>query len=188
MYNKFYSFCLAVALMLTAFNGFAQRGKSEFTLGYGRFSSFQFANRPPYNTSNGTFSLAYRYYVSKDVTVGLTFANERISNWAGFATFAPEVTVKYVDTKESYRRVRLYGSISYGITAVTDRTVAPGQLDESGAKPWGFHCSPIGIRMGRQFAWFMEVGYGYKGLFHGGVAWRFPKHWRHAEVDGTEGQ
>jgi len=188
MYRKLYLLCLSALMVLSASTGFAQRGKSEFTLGYGRFSSFQFANRPPYNTSNGTFSLTYHYYVSKDVTVGLTFAQERISNWAGFATFAPEVTVKYLDTKDSYRRVRLYGSISYGLTAVTDRTTGPGQYDESGAKPWGFHCSPIGIRMGHQFAWFMELGYGYKGIFHGGVAWRFPKHWANREVDGTEGQ
>jgi len=183
MQRKLYVFCLAVVLLFTVSQGYAQRGKSEFAVGYGRFSIFQFENRPPYNTSNGTFSITYRYYVSPTVTIGMGFGQERINNWAGFATFAPEVTFKYLDTKDSHVRVRLYGSVSYGLTVLTDLDKGPGKIDETGAKPWGFQATPIGVRIGRQFAGFMELGLGYKGIFHGGLAWRFPKHWRYREVD-----
>lgn len=162
---------------------FAQRGKSELAIGYGRYSLYQFVNLPPYNTSSGTISLAYRYYVSPSVTIGLGYGYERISNWASFSTFSPEVSFKYLDTKNSYRRVRLYGSVAYGLTVLNDLHTGKGQADESGAKLWGFQATPIGIRMGRQFAWFFEVGMGYKGLVHGGVCARFPKRWHRNEEE-----
>ncbi|MBL7690698.1 MAG: hypothetical protein JNM41_03825 [Flavipsychrobacter sp.] len=184
MQRKMYIFCLALAMIASATQAVAQKGKSEFALGYGRFSIYQFANRPPYNTSSGTFSLTYRYYLSPTVTLGLGFGQERISNWASFASFIPEVTFKYLDTKDSHVRVRLYGSVGYGFSVLTDlHPTGPGQVDESGAKPWGFQATPIGIRIGRQFAGFAELGLGYKGLLHGGIAWRFPKHWRNKEVE-----
>jgi hypothetical protein len=183
MQRKLYIFCLAVVLIASIPQSFAQRGKSEFAVGYGRFSIFQFQNRPPYQTSSGTFSLTYRYYLSKDVTLGLGFGQERISNWASFASFVPEVTVKYLDTKDSHVRIRLYGSVGYGISVLTNLHTGPGEYDETGAKPYGFQFTPIGIRMGRQFACFMELGLGYKGIVHTGLAWRFPKHWRVKEVD-----
>jgi hypothetical protein len=187
MQRKLYAFCLTIALISFASASFAQRGKSEFALGYGRFSVFQFQNRPPYNSSNGTFSLTYRYYLSPSVTLGLAFGHERINNWAAFATFAPEMTFRYLDTKDSYRRVRLYGAVSYGISVLTDLHTGPGQFDESGAKLWGFQATPIGIRLGRQFACFMELGFGYKGIVHGGLAWRFPKKWhRHEQEEETK--
>ncbi len=157
----------------------AQRGKSEFTLGYGRYSLYQFANRPPYHTSSGSITVGYRYYVSPSVTIGLSYAGERISNWASFSTFSPDVTWKYLDTRGSHRRVRLYGGVSYGFTVLNDLEIGKGQADESGIKMWGFHATPIGIRMGRTYAWFFEVGAGYKGLVHAGLAARFPKSMRH---------
>lgn len=183
MQRKLYIFCLAVALISFIPRTQAQRGKSEFTVGYGRFSSYQFYNRPPYSSSSGTFTLAYRYYVSSTVTIGMGFGNERINNWAGIATLSPEITVKYLDTRGSRVRVRLYGSAGYGVSFLTDLKVGPGQLDETGAKPWGLQVTPIGVRVGRQFAYFAELGFGYKGLVHGGVSWRFPKHWKQKEVD-----
>jgi hypothetical protein len=183
MQRKLYIFCLAVALFATATQGFAQRGKSEFSLGYGRFSIYQFANRPPYNTSSGTFSLTYRYYLSPTVTLGMGIGHENISNWASFTSFIPEVTFKYLDTKDSHVRVRLYGSVGYGFSILNDLHTGVGKVDESGAKPWGFQATPIGVRIGRQFAGFMELGLGYKGIVHGGLSWRFPKHWRNKEVE-----
>jgi hypothetical protein len=183
MQRKLYVFLLAALLVSFVPQTFAQRGKSELALGYGRFSLTQFANLPPYNTSSGTFSLTYRYYVSRTVTLGLNLGYEHISNWANFTTVAPELTVKYLDTKNSDVRVRLYGSFSYGITVLNDLHTGPGQADESGAKPWGFQATPIGIRVGRQFAWFMEIGAGYKGIFHGGLAVRVPRYLHHREHD-----
>jgi hypothetical protein len=184
MQRKLYVFLFALTLISFIPQSHAQRGKSEFAFGYGRFSLYQFANLPPYNTSTGTFSLTYRYYVSPVVTLGMSFGYERISNWADFISFIPEVTVRYLDTKNNHAtRVRLYGSFGYGLTLLNDLHTGPGKVDESGAKPYGFQVTPIGIRIGRQFAGFMEIGAGYKGIFHGGIALRVPRHLHHREQD-----
>jgi hypothetical protein len=157
----------------------AQRGKSEIAFGYGYYSSFSFANHgmnmAPYSTSSGTWALNYRYYLTKDVTLGLGVGVESISSWASFVTIAPEATFCYLDTRHDYIRVRLYGSVSMGITVLTDKTLGYGEADESGLKLWGFQGTPFGMRIGRQFAGFVELGYGYKGLIHGGIALRFPR-------------
>lgn len=183
MQKKLY-ILLVAALVAFMPHSFAQRNKSEFTAGFGYYSSYQFFNLRPYNTSTGTYTLGYRYYVSGAVTLGLCIGMERIENWAGFTTIAPEVTVKYMDTKNEYRtRVRLYGSVGYGISAVNDLHVGKGQADESGGKPWGAHFSPIGVRIGRQFAGFAELGFGYKGLFNAGVALRVPRTFHRHEAE-----
>jgi hypothetical protein len=62
-----------------------------------------------------------------------------------------------------------------GVTVLTDKTLGYGEADESGLKLWGFQGTPFGMRIGRQFAGFVEIGYGYKGLIHGGMALRFPR-------------
>jgi hypothetical protein len=185
MQKKIYLLAIA-ALMAFIPEGFAQRNKSEFTFGYGYYSSYQFFNYRPYNTSTGTYTLGYRYYVSSAVTLGLNVGMERIYNWAGFTTIAPEVTVKYLDTKNhNMTRIRMYGSVSYGISAVNDLFTGKGQADESGGKPWGAHVSPFGIRIGRQLAGFAEVGFGYKGLFNGGIALRVPRTFNRHQAEET---
>jgi hypothetical protein len=171
---------ICIALLAISFipRSFAQRNKSEFTLGYGYFSSYSIANVGMNNTNFGTSTgspvFGYRYYISREVTLGMNIAYENISTWGSFVTIAPEMTFCYMDTRKTRVRVRLYGSASYGITLFGDNVVGHGDADETGAKPWGFHGSPFGIRIGRQFAGFLELGYGYKGLVHGGMSLRFP--------------
>ncbi len=185
MQKKLFAFFLAITLLSTASQSHAQRTKSELTLGWGFYSIYQFVNHPPYNTSSGTWNLGYRYYVSRDVTLGLGIGIENISNWATFTSIVPEITVKYLDTKDDRVRVRLYGSAAYGLTAISDLHVGPGQVDESGLKPWGFQFNPIGMRLGRRHAFFTELGFGYRGIVHVGYAYRFnsflPHYHEHGE-------
>ena len=62
-----------------------------------------------------------------------------------------------------------------------------GSADETGAKPYGFQATPIGARFGRQFGYFVELGFGYKGIIHGGAAFRFPRILAvHKHCDGCE--
>ncbi len=109
------------------------------------------------------------------MTIGVGLGYENISTWGSFFSICPELTVRYLDTRNSTVRVRLYGSVSYGISVLDDENVLPGNADNSGPKPWGFQATPLGIRVGRQIAWFGELGLGYKGLFHTGLCVRFPK-------------
>ena len=100
---------------------------------------------------------------------------ENISTWASFLSFVPEMTFCYLDTRNDLIRVRLYGAVSYGVSVLDDLNRKPGAADQSGLKPWGFQATPFGMRIGRQVAGFIEIGLGYKGLVHGGLAVRFPK-------------
>lgn len=180
--RKIYISCLVLLASFSYNNAQAQCRKSEISLGYGYYSEYSFANHgmnsAPYSTSSGSFTLGYRYYVSNQVTLGLGFGYEDISTWGSFFTIAPELTVAYIDTRHDYTRVRLYGSVSAGISVLTDKVIdaSHGEADESGAKPWAFQATPLGMRIGRQFAGFIEVGYGYKGLIHGGIELRVPRY------------
>jgi len=175
MQKRIYIFCLALSLMCFSQTSFAQKGRSEIALGYGYYSIYSLVNGVPYSASAGTPTITYRYYLTKDVTLGLAVGSEHINNDGSFTTITPELTVAYLDTRHSVVRVRLYGAVSYGVTIFNDNNVVPGQSDRSGVWAYGFQAVPFGIRMGRQVALFAEVGLGYKGLFHAGVDFRFPR-------------
>ena len=190
MQRKLLVFCLSLFLIGFTSNSYAQRGKSELALGYGYWSIYSLANGAPFNASSGVTTLTYRYFLTKDVSLGMGVGYENISTWATFLTVAPELTVRYLDTRDDRIRVRLYGAVSYGVSVLTDNVIGLGSADETGAKPYGFQATPIGARFGRQFAYFVELGMGYKGLVHAGASFRFPRvlaiH-RHAdEEDQTE--
>ena len=175
MKGKIYILCFALFMICFIPRSHAQRGKSEISLGYGYYSIYSLVNGTPFSASSGTTALSYRYYINKNVTIGLGMGYENIRTWGSFLTFAPEMTFCYLDTRHDYIRVRLYGSLSYGVTVFDDLTIKPGAADRSGAWAYGFQATPFGIRIGRQFAFFTEVGLGYKGLFHSGFALRVPK-------------
>jgi hypothetical protein len=175
MQRKIFLFCLALFMICLVPKSHAQRGKSELNLGYGYWSIYSLANKAPFNASSGVTTLNYRYYVTKDVTLGMSVGYENISTWASFLSVCPEVTVKYLDTRDDRIRVRLYGAFSYGISFLTDNVTGPGHADETGAKPYGFQATPLGVRFGRQFAYYVEIGEGYKGLVHAGASFRFPR-------------
>ena len=168
---------LFLALIMTCFasRSFAQRGKSEISVGYGYYSIYSLYNGSPFSASSGVPVITYRYYINKNVTLGMGIGYENISTWGSFLTFAPEMTFCYLDTRDDLIRVRLYGALSYGISVFDDLTRTAGEADRSG--PWasGFQATPLGVRLGRQVAGFIELGVGYKGIVHGGLSVRFPR-------------
>lgn len=175
MKSRIYILCLLISMICSTTESFAQRGKTEIALGYGYWSLYNMANGQPYKNSSGTTALVIRHYFSKDITLGLGIGSENIKDYGSFTTFSPELTVNYLDTKDSRIRVRLYGSISYGISYFHDNNIGVGYADNSGVKAVGFNGSPFAMRIGRQFAFFAEIGVGYKGLFHTGLEIRVPR-------------
>lgn len=168
-------FCLALCMFVFISRSHAQKEKSEISLGAGYYSLYSLVNGAPFNVSSGSYVISYRYYLTKNVTLGLGVGAENISNWGSFVTIAPELTFTYLDTRQSTVRVRLYGAISYGVSIFSNNTLRTDQADNSGVWATGVQATPFGIRIGRQFAYFAEVGVGYKGLFHTGIALRFPR-------------
>ncbi len=180
MQRKISVLCLALTLFCFLPKSHAQKGKSEISLGYGYWSSYTLFNGVPFSNSSGSPVLNYRYYISRDFTLGMGVSFENIAGSDGrvngsFVTISPEFTVSYMDTRKAPIRVRLYGAGSMGVTLFSDGDVMPGNADRSGLKLWGFQATPFGIRIGRQIAGFAEVGFGYKGLIHGGLSVRFPR-------------
>ncbi|MCD6010874.1 MAG: hypothetical protein K0Q79_736 [Flavipsychrobacter sp.] len=174
MKKRMYIFCLALSMFCFNIQSQAQRGRSEVAVGYGYWSLFSLTNGTPGNSS-GAAVLTFRHYFSPAVTLGLSVGTENIKDYGSFTTFAPELTVKYLDTRNARFRVRLYGAVSYGISIYNDTKVGLGEADASGVKAIGFHGCPLGVRFGRQVAIFTELGVGYKGLFHSGLEVRFPR-------------
>jgi len=183
MQRKIYAFCLVLFVICFIPRVYAQQGKSEIAIGYGYYSDYSFENH--YRNSNlvtsswGVPAINYRYYLTRGVTIGLGLGYEDIPSWGIFVTVAPEVTFSYLDTRNARVRVKLYGSVSYGVTMFQDKTLQPGETNDSGPWALGFQATPFGIRIGRQFAGFFEVGMGYKGMCHGGMALRFPQKLAH---------
>jgi hypothetical protein len=175
MKGKLYIFCLALFMTCFATQSHAQKGRSEIAVGYGYWSIYSLVNGAPFNESSGVPAITYRYYLNRDVTLGLSVGSENIKNWGSFTTIVPELTVAYLDTRHDRVRVRLYGSVSYGVTIFNDNNVLPNQADNSGLWAYGFQAVPLGVRLGRQVAIFAEVGLGYKGLIHTGLDFRFPR-------------
>lgn len=175
MLRKTYTAGLAILMILFVTKSFGQREKSEIAIGGGYWSSYSLYNGAPFNVSSGSYSLTYRYYITKDFTLGLGAGTENISNWGSFVTIAPEITGTYLDTRKSRVRVRLYGAFSYGISIFTNNDLKEGHANNNGVWFTGLQATPFGIRIGRQFAYYAEVGFGYQGLVHTGIEVRFPR-------------
>ncbi|MCW3121516.1 MAG: hypothetical protein JWQ38_1008 [Flavipsychrobacter sp.] len=187
MQRSLFIFCLALSMICFIPRSQAQKGKSELSIGYGRYSFYSFLNvnlhyNAGHSNSSGTTVFTYRYYVSKNTTLGMSIGYENISTWGSFVTFAPELTTSYLDTRNTMNtRVRLYGLFSYGVSVFGDGLNRYGHVDESGPKPWAFQATPIGMRVGRQVAFYLEAGFGYKGILHGGVEIRVPRTFSHKQ-------
>jgi hypothetical protein len=166
---------LIAVLSLCTNRTFAQKGKSEISVGFGTLSAYTLINKRPFSTT-GVGVLTYRYYVNSKLTFGMGIGYENVERWGSFLSFVPEFTYSYMDLKESRIRVKLYGGAAAGLSVFNDmydsRGTTTSKVDESGVRFSG-QATPFGIRVGRKLAAFGEIGFGYKGTFNFGVAYRF---------------
>ncbi|NBA85755.1 hypothetical protein GVN16_08295 [Emticicia sp. CRIBPO] len=78
-------------------------------------------------------------------------------------TFMARGDYKY--TKED-NFVKLYASASAGASLLSSK--GSGKKDKN--TTFAFHVTPIGVRMGRSFAFYAEGGFGFKGLLNAGLS------------------
>ena len=101
-------------------------------------------------------------------------------------TIAPEIVCNYYlqDDHELNLNLKLYGLCGLGVVYSKDEkdTTGTNTISSIGdfyhgtnKKSFGFsyHVSPIGIRIGRLFSGYIELGYGYKGIVNCGIDIRF---------------
>ncbi|WP_026629251.1 hypothetical protein [Dyadobacter alkalitolerans] len=166
--------------------------KFEIQVGYGPFAREQvlddfverslrssFNQIPKWDFSN-SYAITYRYQGRRRIAIGLT---------SGFSTHTTYRTY-YSDSKSFYRHssfitafetkftyvdqplVQLYAITGMGILIVKTKD----QRIPNASKTYGWptcQLTPIGVRIGKKFAGFAEIGYGYKGIVNFGVSARF---------------
>ena len=182
MQKKVYILFFALFTFFCSNISLAQKGRSEVSVAYGWLSIYSIVNNPPYNVSSGVGMVNYKYYLTNGTTVGGVVGFENISNWGSFLTIAPEFSFTYMDLKDARVRVKLYGTASVGLAIFKDFYQTTGttiqNTDNSGATITA-HASPFGIRVGRRFAAFAELGIGYKGTVNFGLSYRFKTEKKH---------
>lgn len=129
-----------------------------------------FTNRDITESSGtGHWSLAYRNHTSNRIAVGgdVTFqsvsydfeyknSDETGSERINFVSIMPAFEFTYYQNK----LIRLYGAALAGITILNMQT---DSSDDSNVM-FAFQVNPIGVRIGKQFGGFLELGAGSKGF------------------------
>jgi hypothetical protein len=118
--------------------------------------------------------------MSIGLTSGLDLTDGYIADYNGrrigttkkvFLTCAAECKYKYLEKKI----ITLYGYLGIGYSILLDRnyftTVDPGlPFGDKIQNHFNMHITPIGMRLGKKFGGFLEIGLGYKGLINAGVS------------------
>lgn len=169
------------------------KGKSELNIGAGIMASENaatdlvllwgsavFNNPQELRVTRASWSITYKYHVSERFAIGgssvynptpdrwiLGFDYDDDDQWKSRSlTTAAEATLFWVKGKD----FQFYGTGGVGFFAKR-RTLYDTQVETK----WGttFQATPVGLRMGNKVGVFMELGYGYKGVFNGGLSIRF---------------
>lgn len=170
----------------------------DVTLGYGLVTSNQIFDVAAdvltsailpggYATFNsqypGGFSVSYKNSVSDRWNVGVIgsfdlvtkdvfTANQKKGDLnRKFYTIAGEVDFRYFK-REIFQ---MYSLVGLGYTIFRDRYMPV--VEEKASKDTSgyvnFHVSLLGIRLGKELAFYTEVGFGYKGILNFGLSYQF---------------
>lgn len=128
--------------------------------------------------TGAAWSVTYKYYVSEKLAIGGSSvynpspdrwipdfsAND---NWQRRSlTTAGEATLFWV----KQRHFQFYATAGAGFF-FKRKTLYEMQTDTDFG--YTFQATPVGLRIGDKAGIFMELGYGYKGVFNGGLSMRF---------------
>lgn len=122
-------------------------------------------------SSTPYLSASYRYHISPRFLVGGDVGFQSVS-WkpdmgsTSFTTIMPLAEYYYLNKPN----VKLYGNamVGLGLGSFTGST----EGTTSGAFP-SFQLNPIGVRIGKNYGGFLEVGAGLKGIFSAGFSAKF---------------
>ncbi|MCF2489871.1 hypothetical protein [Dyadobacter sp. CY347] len=168
------------------------KGKSELAMSFGIMPTedilseffmtalLTMAGRlPEKNFDDRAFALTYKYHLTERFALGASVAynaaahETRFLNWSDYdprpktVSFAVESNFFYLKRP----KVNLYASMAGGFFA-SSKKAYDGISDETQILPT-LHYSPIGVRVGKGVAGFVELGYGFKGMVNGGLSIRF---------------
>jgi len=139
-----------------------------------------------YSTENtkyiGAIFLTYKYNVTKGLMLGAAVGTDRITedvisdkNKSGELvknniTIAFEGDYRYL-AKEIFQ---MYSGIGVGYTFVNEKyTPISGDESTGSSNHFNFQANLLGLRVGKSFGAFIELGIGYKGVFNFGLSGQF---------------
>ncbi|WP_291286734.1 outer membrane beta-barrel protein [Flavobacterium sp.] len=193
---------MITALLLCAIVVTAQeKGKSEVRLAYSDASYIllteSFANslsntivsgitgvkyKDAKSTVFGMYEMGYRYNIGERLKIGGDISYMRTEDKFEKSSTNPK-TVKRISNyfmgmvmgQYSYiktSRLDFYGSGGVGFIGLSTKDQVGGSYKDN-TLGFAFQINPVGLRVGKAFGAFIEVGYGYKGIATGGFNYRF---------------
>lgn len=191
---------LLLLLMLQISNSFAQNSKGtiEINGSYGFISAPRVSNYASNilgsvgtlgnydvcdHENSGPVSVHPKYYISDKIKLGLniTFEQEKEKTMdnglntgkikSNYCSFMPSFTYNYWQRDNC----QVYGCVSLG-AGIENSTFSPvnkelySEKTEHSVK-FAYQVSVFGIRYGKKMGVFMELGYGYNGIFQAGISY-----------------
>jgi hypothetical protein len=187
---------LLIAALSSFFCTLAQERKHEISIGAGLISrpyakeilriERSYGSSRDANSSTPAFQLNYRYAINSKFNLGGTFLFERqkhslTSSYPPFLSYHKYVDHYYtilLNSNYSWvikKSMQLYSGLSAGIN-IHDRNEVVNEFTYSAdftKMYFAYQATPIGLRLGRTFGVYAELGYGYKGILCGGFSYRF---------------
>jgi hypothetical protein len=120
----------------------------------------------------------YRYHASRLISVGgnfayqkfdreLYFLDETVSkNSINYYTFMGRVDFNYVRT----RLVRMYSGIAFGLYNASE---SGERIEDNSETRVGLQVNAVGLRVGKQLAGYLELGFGFNGILAAGITYEF---------------
>lgn len=170
----------------------------DIKIGYGQFIPDQFKSvntsmlndmfpdlrytRDHYS-SMGTLFISYRHIFKNElflwgITAGMSNSKSEIYNvgqYEGelkrqFYTFAFEWNYRYVNQGP----IQVYSGIGIGYSYATETLTPPPEMSNnpntSNISSIAYQINAVGVRLGKKYAGFIELGYGYKGIINIGFS------------------
>ena len=127
-----------------------------------------------------TFMMCVLFFPDNRINFGIDLVYDRIEAAytypdstkenveATYFSIMPRADLKYLKRKG----LQLYGSLGAGL-AWRDAENTTTKTAEENKIGIAFHITPIGIRLGNKFAFWAELGFGFRGFICGGLSYKF---------------
>ena len=135
--------------------------------------------------NSGMWSIGYKHHFSNRFSLGADVGllksskdfkftkgaeSYLVQRKSSFLLFMPTAQYNYLNKE----KVQLYGNVGAGVLSYSvDETKSDDTSYSEKFTSFAFQVNPIGLRVGKQFAGFAELGFGYKGIIGLGFSYRF---------------
>jgi hypothetical protein len=138
------------------------------------------------STSIGIFSFGYNRFISKKIKLGFNANYTSINNGIEYSKNGAVVRhIKWSDDFLSFmlradfhyvkkENLSMYSGLAVGVSFITSKEGAGAEgLSIPANTAFAFQINGFGIRVGKGFGFFAEVGFGYLGILNAGFNIRF---------------